>query len=188
MAAYEDLSDAELLAATTRDPEAFGVFYTRHAEALVAYLYRRVACAETAADLAAETFAQAFLSRSRYRDTGVPCAAWLFGIARHQLHRCIRSGKAEQRARRRLGIPVLEMDDESIQRIEALVDFEPMKQALIAALEGLSPAVKNAVSLRVAHDLPYPEVAVRLGCSEGTARVRVSRGLTMLAARMETTP
>jgi DNA-directed RNA polymerase specialized sigma24 family protein len=39
--------------------------------------------------------------------------------------------------------------------------------------------------LRVGHDLPYAEVARRLGCSEGAARVRVTRALTRLADLLE---
>jgi DNA-directed RNA polymerase specialized sigma24 family protein len=40
----------------------------------------------------------------------------------------------------------------------------------------------------VAMDLPYDEVATRLGCSQGAARVRVSRGLDALLIRMESRP
>ena len=41
--------------------------------------------------------------------------------------------------------------------------------------------------LRIGADLPYPEVAARLGCTESTARTRVARGLRQLVARMVTT-
>jgi DNA-directed RNA polymerase specialized sigma24 family protein len=37
----------------------------------------------------------------------------------------------------------------------------------------------------VVDELPYDEVARRLGCSEGAARVRVSRALTRLAETLE---
>ena len=47
-------SDAELLRTSARDPEAFGVFYDRHAATLLAYFQRRTACPESAADLAAD--------------------------------------------------------------------------------------------------------------------------------------
>lgn len=40
---------------------AFAVFYARHERAVLAYFRRRVPASETAADLAAETFAQAGL-------------------------------------------------------------------------------------------------------------------------------
>jgi len=49
----------------------------------------------------------------------------------------------------------------------------------------MSPRVAAAVALRIAEDLPYHEVARRLGCSEGAARVRVTRGLDQLAQLLE---
>jgi|SRR4029453_4998945 Sigma-70 region 2 len=78
-----DRTDAELLAGSARDPEAFGIFYDRHAERLLTYFARRTWDAQEAADLTAETFAAAFAARRRYRDTGAPAFAWLLGIARH---------------------------------------------------------------------------------------------------------
>ena len=75
-------TDAELLASGRA--EDFGELYERHARVVLAFCYRRTADPETAADLCAETFAQAFLSRRRYRDTGAGARAWLLGIARHR--------------------------------------------------------------------------------------------------------
>jgi DNA-directed RNA polymerase specialized sigma24 family protein len=41
--------------------------------------------------------------------------------------------------------------------------------------------MREAVFLRVVRELPYDEVAAALGCSAGSARVRVSRGLDRLS-------
>ena len=184
-ASREMRSDAELLAAARDDPEAFGIFYDRHVRALLAYFYRRTACAETAADLAAETFAAAFAARRRYGERGAPARAWLFKIGRRQLGRALRRGRVDQRARRRLGLERVPLDEESIERIEALADLEPVRAAVREAMGSLSPNLAAAVALRVGDDLPYVEVARRLGCSEGAARTRVARGLSKLADRLE---
>ncbi|HEV2774797.1 MAG TPA: sigma-70 family RNA polymerase sigma factor [Solirubrobacteraceae bacterium] len=179
------LSDAELLRESTRRPEAFGEFYDRHAEALLGFFARRTWDAQDAADLTAETFAVAFASRRRYRDTGAPAYAWLLGIARHQLGRALRRRRVDDRARRRLGIERVELDDASLTRIEELADLSTLRPALTAALEQLAPGTARAVALRITDELPYAEVAQRLGCSEGAARVRVTRGLTQLADLLE---
>jgi RNA polymerase sigma factor (sigma-70 family) len=181
----ETRSDGELLRVAQNDPEAFGVFYDRHAKALLAYFYRRTACAETAADLAAETFAAAFAARRRYRETGAPARAWLFKIAQRQLSRALRRGRVDERARRRLGVERISPDEESIERIEALTDLEPVRAAVRDAIGSLSPNLAAAVALRVGDDLPYAEVARRLGCSEAAARTRVARALSQLADRLE---
>jgi RNA polymerase sigma-70 factor (ECF subfamily) len=94
-------------------------------------------------------------------------------------------GRAEDRARRRLGVSRPELDDVSYERIETLADLAPIRAAVRTAVESLSPAIADAVRLRVGMDLPYREVAKRLGCSEGAARVRVARGLARLAEILE---
>ena len=178
-------SDGELLEASRREPEAFAHFYDRHARTVVVYFYRRTACAQTAADLTAETFAEAFASRHRYRDTGAPALAWLLAIARHELSAVLRRRKVEDRARRRLGIERIELDDLSLERIEELADLALLRERIDSALASLSPKIAEAVSLRVALELPYAEVARRIGCTESAARVRVARGLNQLAETLE---
>jgi RNA polymerase sigma-70 factor (ECF subfamily) len=185
-AEWAGMSDAELLAVAARDPEAFGVFYQRHARVVLGFFYRRTACPQTAADLTAETFAAAFVARSRYRDTGAPARAWVLGIARRQLARSFRRSQLPDRARRRLGIEPVVVDDLSYERIETLADLAPLREAVREAMGTLTPKLADAVNLRIGLDLPYPEVARRLGTTEGTARARVARGLSHLIDIMET--
>jgi RNA polymerase sigma-70 factor (ECF subfamily) len=178
-------SDAELLQASVKDAEAFGCFYDRHAPALAAFFVRRTGCPQLAADLTAETFAAAFVSRRRYRDTGAPALAWLLAIGRHQLASALRHEYVAERARRRLGMERIELDDLSLERIEELACMAELRAAVEQALAGLTPTLAEAVSLRVLRELPYAEVASRLGCSEGAARVRVARGLTAIAEELK---
>ena len=77
------------------------------------------------------------------------------------------------------------LTNEDIERIEDLCDLSSMRESVRDALASLPANLADAVRLRVAFDLPYAEVARRLGCSEGAARVRVSRGLTRLADLLE---
>jgi RNA polymerase sigma-70 factor (ECF subfamily) len=180
-----DATDAELIVASHQDPYAFVALYDRWVERLLAFFYRRVYDAEIAADLTAETFAIAYERRDRFRDTGKPGSAWLFGIARKELQTFFRRQRAETKAVRRLGITVPPMDDESIARIEALADLPSQQAALADALDRISGRERDAVQLRVLKNLDYPTIAERLGCSEGAARVRVHRGLARLASILE---
>ena len=179
------MTDAELLLASRRDPRAFRELYGRWADRLLAYFYRRVLDAEVAADLLAETFAVAFERRHRYRDTGQPGAAWLYGIAAKELSHWFRRQEVERRAVRRLGIQVPALDDESIARIEAMADAAAQRAALAAALDRMTDRERDAVQLRVVEELGYPEIAAKLGCSVGAARTRVHRGLARLADLLE---
>jgi RNA polymerase sigma-70 factor (ECF subfamily) len=181
------MTDAELIVASREDPLAFRELYDRWADRLLAYFYQRVFDAEVAADLLAETFAVAFERRRRFRDIGRPGGAWLYGIAARELSHWFRRQDVERRAVRRLGIAVPALDDDSIARIEAMVDLDAHRAALTAALMAISPAQRDAVELRVVGELGYDEIAAELGCSEGTARTRVHRGLARLNTLMEAT-
>jgi RNA polymerase sigma-70 factor, ECF subfamily len=177
----EERTDSQLLIDSWEDPEAFTELYRRHAEDILRYFARRTLDPEAAAELTAETFAEAFASRRSYTDKGVNGVAWLYGIARHRLGRFFRSGKIDAAARRRLGMPERELPPEDYERIEDLIDFAPIRAALVEALDTLSPSQRDAMRLHVIDGLSYEEVADRLRCSQANARQRVSRGLRQVA-------
>lgn len=181
----DSLSDAALLQRCADRPELFGEFYRRHVDAVLRYLVSRTGDAQVAADLTAETFAAAFASRARYRDTGAPAVAWLFGIARNQLATFARRRRVARKYRRRMGIDDISLDDADQARVEAMADFDALRPAIAAALASLTTETADAIRLRVIENRPYAEVAAELGITEGAARVRVSRGLARIAARLE---
>jgi RNA polymerase sigma-70 factor (ECF subfamily) len=183
---FEDLDDVGLIVRSRHEPGAFGVLFERHAEAMLAFFARRTLDAESAAELVAETFAEAFSSRDRFRDQGVDGAGWLYGIGRHLLSRYFRSGAVDARARRRLGMPERNVTESDYERIEDLIDFEGIGRQVRGALATLSEDQRDAVTLRVIDGHSYREVAQELGCTEPTARARVSRGLKRIATRLET--
>lgn len=177
-------TDEELLAdaAPGRAGPSFAAFYERHERALLAYFRRRVATPEVAADLAAETFAQALASRRRFKGRGDGSgAAWLYGIAAHVLARSVRRGRVEVRARHRLGLPPCALDDAALTAIDQLAGDAT------AALEALPPDQREAVWARVVGEREYPEIAAELQCSEAAARQRVSRGLAALRRELRGT-
>jgi RNA polymerase sigma-70 factor (ECF subfamily) len=185
---HEGLDDAELILRSTREPELFGLLFERHAQAMLGFFARRTLDAESAAELVAETFAEAFASRFRFRDEGIDGVGWLYGIGKHLLSRYFRAGAVEARARRRLGMPERTVSDDDYERIEELIDFERLGEALGEAMSTLPEEQREAVRLRAVDGRSYAEVAAELGCTEPTARMRVSRGLRRIASVLETDP
>lgn len=165
--------------------DGFASFYDRHADRLVGFFARRLLDPELALELTAETFAQAFEGRARFRgETESEATAWLYTIARRQLGRYFRRGKAERRALDRLGLQVAAPSEEDLQRINELAGTSELRVLVAESLSHLSPGQRDALRLRVVDELPYNEVADRLSVSEATARARVSRGLRSLAAAL----
>lgn len=181
LAAYKGMSrsDAELIRAARNDPEAFAELYRRHAAAIARWLSARMPQG-IAAELTAETFAQAALSLGRFRDeAGGSAAPWLFGIARNLLRRSLEHERVEAAARSRLGMPLRAYDVE-LEGVPNRVDAVRARPMLEAALQQLPASQRDAIQLRVIRALDYDEVATSLECSEGAARIRVARGLNAL--------
>ena len=59
------MTDAQAIAASLEDPEAFAVLFDRHFDAVHGYAQRRVG-RDLADEVAAETFTRAFDRRRRY--------------------------------------------------------------------------------------------------------------------------
>jgi RNA polymerase sigma factor (sigma-70 family) len=178
--------DEELLVASGERPERFTALYDRTLPGLLVYFARRTLDAQVAADLTAETLAEAYASRGRFRDRGESsAAAWLYTIARRQLGRYLRRLRVEDAARRRIGMERLELGAEDIERVETLIDFAAVGRVVSAAFGELRAEQREALRLRVIEGRSYAEIAGALGCSEDVVRARVSRGLRRLATELE---
>jgi RNA polymerase sigma factor (sigma-70 family) len=170
-------TDEELLA--SGEPAAFGLFYERRVREVLGYMKRRTGDPEVAADLTAETFAAAIVSRRRFRPGGAPAGAWLFTIAHRKLVDYQRRGYADERARRRLGIQRRTLAEEDAALIGVLGE-----EITIGWLDELPADQRAAIEARVLDERPYPDIASELGTSEAAVRMRVSRGLAALRRGM----
>ena len=184
-----DDSSAQALRRSRREPEAFARFYEEHVESLLAYVMRRVWDVDVALDLTAESFAQSYLSRRRFRgSTEAEAAGWLYGIARRQLALYFRRSAVEKRALQRLGLQAPRFTEEEESRLRELAEPDDLRGAVPLELERLSAAQREALQLRVVDELPYADVADSLGISQQAARARVARGLKALAAALDRQP
>ena len=174
-------TDEELLRASHRDADAFAAFYRRHARPITGYFLRRTGRPELAADLTAETFAAALRQCRRFDPERGAAVAWLYGIAGRELAVALDRGRAEDRARRRLRIPRMELDDEALEQVEASLSATPAA----ALLQALPPEQRAAVEARVVEEQDYAEIAASAAVSEAVVRQRVSRGLARLRSRYE---
>jgi len=176
---WEHCSDAELLLAARTSSEPFGVFYERHFASVLAFFRRRTRGPEEAFDLAAETFAAALASVSRYQPGPEPPRAWLFAIARHKLSEALRSNRVQDEARRALAMQPIRLDDEAIEIIETTASTPAVE-----LLETLVAEQREAIEAHHLDECGYAEIAADLRCSESVVRKRVSRGLAALHAQL----
>ena len=176
----ESRTDAELLRHSRRDPDAFMLVCRRHATALDGWLTAQVRDVGLAR---AETFSEAWFSRGRFADPGDGDARpWLFGIARNLVRRVYRDRAVASRGRARLGLPVAAPDEygEVIERLAAGQTLGSLDEHLA----GLPESQRDALELRVVHELDYEEIGQRLAITPEGARTRVFRALATLRSQI----
>ncbi len=168
------------------EPGGFVALYRRESELVLTFCARRVLDAETALDITAETFAQAFRGRASFRGTTrAQARAWLLTIARRQIARYLRRGALDRRALRRLAIQMPQLDPDQAEEIERRAGLQAIRAELGEQLARLNADQRDALRLRVVEQRSYAEVACSLGITEATARARVSRALRALSAALE---
>jgi RNA polymerase sigma-70 factor, ECF subfamily len=159
------------------------VFYARHLPVVLGYLMRETGEPELAADLAAEVFASVLLAARRYRAQYPSALPWLLGVARNVLGASRRRRQVEARARRRLGLVPIELDDADLERVQALADSEHSR---VTELLGQLPEDERAaVRARIVEERSYGEMAGSMRCSELVLRKRVSRGLARMRTELQ---
>jgi RNA polymerase sigma factor (sigma-70 family) len=177
--------DDALLRRAVTDAMAFDRFYRRTVDDVLSFFRRRVYDVDISADLTAETFAQLLRSVRKFDARQGSARQYLFGIARNQYLLWQRKGIVSRRHRHAIGIAGLPAWDGGVDAALDRVDAERLQEPLARALALLNAPERNAVALRIVDRLPYCDVAMLLGCSEGTARVRVSRGIARLAVLLD---
>jgi RNA polymerase sigma-70 factor (ECF subfamily) len=173
-------TDGELLRRAPLDSADFEELYRRHEAIVTTFVARRARNAELTADLVAETFATALLKADRFRDDGDSAVGWLLGIARNHLLFALRKGRADVKARRRLGAEPVTSSDGALERVEELIDAQAAGPHLRRALEALPQNQREAVEAYVLDEHSYTEAATDLGIPQAAVRKRVSRGLARL--------
>lgn len=173
------LTDDELLTRTEDGREAFGVFYERHAGAVLRLLARATGDGQLAYDLTAEVFLAAWVARKRYRPGEAPARAWLFGIARNKLAASRKRLALDLSTVRALQVELPTLSDRALEELERVVGAE--QDIYVEELERLSPGEREAIRARVLEGRRYDEIAGAAGASEDAIRQRVSRGLAKLS-------
>jgi RNA polymerase sigma-70 factor (ECF subfamily) len=169
-----------------RSRQAFEDLYERLARRLLVHLVRRMHDVDAATELWAECWAIAFAgwSRCKARSEG-EVEAWVFGIARNQLGSYYRSGRVATRTVEELSWTVPAVLESDRAEIEIAADLSELQTVLRQELERLPAKRRQAVELRILSELPYPQIAARLDCSEQAARAHVSRGLKQLERQLD---
>ncbi|HEX6360210.1 RNA polymerase sigma factor [Actinophytocola sp.] len=166
------VSDADLAARLTRDPQLFTEVHDRYFATIYGYVASRLGT-QTAEDVAAETFLVAFDRRGSFDPGRGDLRVWLFGIATNLVARHRRKEARHYRALARLEVTSAVEGHES--RVVASVAAKRLLPRLAPALSRLSKGERDVLLLVALGQLAYDEVAEALGISPGTVGSRLTR-------------
>ncbi len=175
----ERAGDAELTARFRQDPQQFTEVHDRYFRPVYLYVAGRLD-AQTAEDIAAETFLVAFDHRDRFDPGRGGLRPWLFGIATNLVARHRRKEVRHYRALAR--VEVESASDSHECRVVASVTAQQVGPQVARALTELSRGERDVLLLVALGQLGYDEVAQALGISPGTVGSRLTRARKKLVA------
>lgn len=173
------------------DPAAFAELYDFYLPRIYGYLVRRVEERTVAEDLTATTFERALVALRSGAFRNDAFGGWLYRVAGNALVDHVRRGRRYLPLGIRAGDAAGEADgdgstaEDADERALAAFTAAIERDALGRALAQLSAAHRRVVVLRYVDGLEGDELAAALGCSKGTAAVRLHRALRALREVME---
>jgi RNA polymerase sigma-70 factor (ECF subfamily) len=180
MAAPE--SDETLLEhALAGGEEAFTILYRRRQGQVYRFAYQMSGSIALAEEATQETFLALLDRGAGFRAGRGSLLPFLFGIARNQVLRLLRSEGAAASVDGTA--PELAGSDDTQGEFERRELAGNVRRALL----GLPESYREAVVLCDLQELSYSDAASALGCPLGTVRSRLARGREMLAERLRPT-
>lgn len=174
---FTDEDDSALIEAARANPAAFGGLYQRYVARIYRYLRTRVRHEEDAADLTQQVFLKALDALPSYQERGLPFAAWLFRIARHNVtdnYRQQRNDISWDLLQDAMIVPGREQDPEKMI----------LHQESLARLRGLLEEVdikkRELLALRFAGGLSTAEIALVVNKSQASVKKQLTRTLKTL--------
>jgi RNA polymerase sigma-70 factor (ECF subfamily) len=175
-------SDAELVAASVRDPVAFTELFERHWDGLYRFCVNRAGSAGE--DIAAESFRCAFDGRKRYDRRYGDARPWLFGIATNLLREHFRTARREAHKLERSAALSSGSSGSDMDQLERRL----LGPQLAEALQGIPAADRDALVLLAWADLDYEQIAQALDIPLGTVRSRIHRARQRVRECLDANP
>ncbi len=169
-------SDEEVVEAARADARHFELLYDRYADRLYRYALSRTGSTTEADDIVSETVLAALEKLGQFDPQRGAFRSWLFTIATRKIADQRRGHRRFWRAINRRWRP----DPPAASALDFVLQEED-RVRVHRAVERLSEANREVVTLRFVAELPIAAIANTLGISEGAAKMRLSRAMRQLA-------
>lgn len=160
------------------DESAFTALYRQWQAPLYRFALRMTGREALAEDVVQETFLTVVNGAPGYDSSRGSFPGWLFGVARNQMLRRLRSERPYLPIAEDAG-EVAAPDDPHLELAERQ-ELVRLRRAILA----LPEHYREALVLCGLQGVSYEDAAEALGCAVGTVRSRLSRGREILAGRL----
>ena len=166
------------------DPDAFGVLFDRHADAVFRYCLSRCGSWHDAEELVSITFLEAWRQRGRFkpeRDTVLP---WLLGVATNANRNMSRTSRRHAEFVARLPFSDPRHGENVADHAEAIamrLDAERAVRELLDTTAGLNDGERDVAILCLMNGVGQEEAAKTLGIRLGTVKSRLHRARAKLS-------
>lgn len=169
------------------DHQAFSRLYDLSSTLLYSLALKILGNREDAADLLQEIYLEIWKKAARYDvGRGTPIA-WLITLTRNRAVDRLRTGgiRAKRRTTHLLnGSTTERAADQPSGSFNARADQE-LRQLILAAVAGLSPAQREAIEMAYYAGLSYAEIASRLNHPAETVKTRIKLAMTKLREALQ---
>lgn len=161
-----------MMSAKMGNISSVSTLYQRHKVGLYNYFLRRTHSPAQSEDLMQIVFEKVIRYRQTY-SSEVPFAPWLYRIA-YNAHNDLYKKEP-------LSLP----GEETINKLRSECEdvetgMEEKKMRLQKALQKLTNEQRHLITMTRYQQMPYAEVALTLGCTEGAVKVKVHRAMKSL--------
>jgi RNA polymerase sigma-70 factor, ECF subfamily len=153
-----------------------------HTRRVYSICYRFTNSDSEAQDLTQDVFLRVFKNLKSFRAGEGLCIVWLTRLTRNLLidhYRRTRMDRATESIEDQAA--ALEENTAAMARTDGMLAGREASELLQAALQKLSPELRETVILRDLEELEYREIAKILNVPEGTVKSRLNRGRAELA-------
>jgi RNA polymerase sigma-70 factor (ECF subfamily) len=157
---------------------SFGELFDRHAKAVYNHCFRLTASWVAAEDHVQTTFLLAWRKRARVQLRQESALPWLLTVATNVVRNDRRGVVRRQRLAHRLPAELATPDH--ADEVAGRVDDERRMTLVLATVDRLPRAQRDALALCVWSGVSYPDAAEVLGIAEGSVRARVSKAKARL--------
>jgi RNA polymerase sigma-70 factor (ECF subfamily) len=192
------LEDAQIAAMLVRrclagDAVAWEEIVQRHHRRIYNICYRFAGSAEDAQDLTQDVFIKMYRTLGSYDVERGAFMTWVTTMTRNLLVDHFRRTKQDRvtdsldtvSAEHEDAMPLGEQIPDQRPTPDARVHSREVGETVHAALQKLSPELREAVILRDLQDMDYKDIATVLRVPEGTVKSRINRGRAELARLLQ---